>query len=149
VDQVVSAQVALAAAPSSVRSARRLLAGVGRELELSSDVLSLAELALSEVMTNAIVHGQPPITVRIDGGHGRLYVAVADADPARPRTDETRLDATGGRGLAILAAVAGDWGVDPEPGGGKSVWFTIPMAEGNLAPKGRDGAVRIGNPGSG
>jgi anti-sigma regulatory factor (Ser/Thr protein kinase) len=125
VDQVVTAEVTLPAVPSSVRAARRLLADAARELELSTDVLAIAELALSEVVTNAVVHGTPPITmcIGVDGGH--LRIVVSDADPVRPRADETRLDATGGRGLAILTTVAGAWGVESELGGGKSVWFTI------------------------
>jgi anti-sigma regulatory factor (Ser/Thr protein kinase) len=125
VDQVVTAQTPLAAVPSSVREARHLLAEVAREHQLSSDVVSIAELALSEVVTNAVVHGGPPIVLRIDVGNGHLRVDVADGNAARPRADGTRLDATGGRGLAIVAAVAGDWGVEPGANGGKSVWFIV------------------------
>src|SRR4029079_11174730 len=107
--------------------ARGFLASLTRSLELPDDTVSVAELALSENVTHAVVHGAPPIRVHVDATATRLEVSVTDAGPARPRTDESRLDATGGRGLAIVAAVAGAWGCDPDPDGpGKRVWFTAP-----------------------
>ena len=87
---------------------------------------AVAELALSEIVTNAVVHGLPPIVVQVLATPDRLRVSVSDASPAHPRADETRLDATGGRGLAIVAAVAGGWGCEPDPSGpGKRIWFSV------------------------
>ena len=69
---------------------------------------------------------EPPIRVHVDATATHLEVSVTDAGAARPRADETRLDATGGRGLAIVAAVAGAWGCDPVPDGpGKRIWFRV------------------------
>jgi anti-sigma regulatory factor (Ser/Thr protein kinase) len=123
----MTTEVSLPAVPGSVRTARRTLADAARDLELPADALSIAELALSELVTNAVVHGASPIVLQIGGGEDQLRVAVLDSGPARPRADETRLDATGGRGLAIVAAVAGTWGVDPVPGDGKWVWFRVSL----------------------
>ena len=90
------------------------------------DRLSIAELALSEIVTNAVVHGEPPIRVHVDVTATCLEVSVTDAGPARPHADAMGLDATGGRGLAIVAAVAGAWGCDPDPDGpGKRIWFSV------------------------
>jgi len=125
VDETVVAQVTFEALPSSVRAARRLLADVSGELDLSAETIAVAQLALSELVTNAVLHGTPPIVVRITAEDQYLHVGVADSDPTEPRADEARLDATSGRGLAIVAAVAGVWGVDAGRDGTKTVWFTI------------------------
>jgi hypothetical protein len=54
-----------------------------------------------------------------DGGPGLLRLPPAEPD----------LNATGGRGLAIVGTLARRWGTWPDSGGiGKTVWFTL-MAE--------------------
>jgi anti-sigma regulatory factor (Ser/Thr protein kinase) len=126
VDQRLTDQLTLTADPRSIRVARGFLTSIARELDLPAETVSVAELALSEIVTNAVVHGLPPIVVDIRATPERLHVAVTDASPAIPRADETRLDATGGRGLAIVAAVAGEWGCESNPGGaGKRIWFNV------------------------
>jgi anti-sigma regulatory factor (Ser/Thr protein kinase) len=119
-------ELTLTADPRSIRVARGFLASIARDLDLPTDTVSVAELALSEIVTNAVVHGLPPIVLQVAASPSRLEVSVSDASPAQPRADETRLDATGGRGLAIVAAVAGDWGCEPDPDGpGKRIWFSV------------------------
>jgi anti-sigma regulatory factor (Ser/Thr protein kinase) len=125
-DNLLSDHRTLRAEPSSIRAARRFLTATVSELDLSPDTVSVAELALSEIVTNAVLHGRPPIEVHVEATASQLRVTVVDADPAVPRADETRLDATGGRGLAIVAAVAGRWGCEADAAsGGKRVWFTV------------------------
>ena len=119
-------ELTLSADPRSIRVARAFLVSIARQLDLPHDTVSVAELALSEIVTNAVVHGEPPIVIAVRATPERLHVSVADASPARPRADETRLDATGGRGLAIVAAVAGAWGCEPDAvGPGKRIWFSV------------------------
>jgi len=126
VNERVTEDLDLTTDPRSIRLARGFLASVARSLDVPEETMSVAELALSEVVTNAVVHGEPPIRVHVDATASHLEISVTDAGPARPRADETRLDATGGRGLAIVAAVAGAWGCDPDPEGpGKRIWFTV------------------------
>ena len=119
-------ELILSADPRSIRTARGFLTSVARRLDLPTDTVAVAELALSEIVTNAVVHGEPPIVVEVRATVDRLLVSVADAGPALPHADETHLDATGGRGLAIVAAVAGAWGCEPDPlGPGKRIWFSV------------------------
>jgi anti-sigma regulatory factor (Ser/Thr protein kinase) len=126
VHERLTEELSLSSDPRSIREARGFLASIARELDLPGDTVSVAELALSEIVTNAVIHGRPPILVQVDATSRRLEVSVSDASPAQPQADETRLDATGGRGLAIVAAVAGDWGCEPDPdGAGKRIWFTV------------------------
>jgi anti-sigma regulatory factor (Ser/Thr protein kinase) len=126
VDERLTDELTLTADPRSIRVARGFFASIARDLDLPNDTVSVAELALSEIVTNAVIHGLPPIVVQVDATPSRLEVSVTDASPAQPRADETRLDATGGRGLAIVAAVAGAWGCEPDPAGpGKRIWFSV------------------------
>jgi anti-sigma regulatory factor (Ser/Thr protein kinase) len=126
VNERLTDELDLTSDPRSIRLARGFLAAIARELDLPTETVSIAELALSEIVTNAVIHGEAPIRVHVDATASRLEVSVSDASPAQPRADETRLDATGGRGLAIVAAVAGDWGCEPDPDGpGKRIWFSV------------------------
>lgn len=125
-DEQVTDELTLTPDARSIRLARGFLASIARDLDLPTDTVSVAELALSEIVTNAVVHGLPPIVLQVAASPTRLEVSVSDASPAQPRADETRLDATGGRGLAIVAAVAGAWGCEPDPTGpGKRIWFSV------------------------
>ena len=88
-----------------------------------------AELALSEVVTNAILHGHPPVTVRLRGTttHPRVEVRDASTDPpAFPPLEvgQEFLDElpTFGRGLGIVASSSEAWGAERD-GEGKLVWF--------------------------
>ena len=89
-------------------------------------------LAASEVLTNAIRHGQGPVVLRMWPGPEVLRVEIVDRGPAvalPPR--RRRNEAEGGWGLQIVEAVAARWGVDPvEPGPGKAVWFEVEAATG-------------------
>jgi anti-sigma regulatory factor (Ser/Thr protein kinase) len=91
-------------------------------------LISNTELLVSELVSNALIHGAAPIVLALNViGPEMLVGTVHDggADPLRFRASSP--DDTGGRGLAIIRALATSWGVWPEPGGkpGKTVWFTL------------------------
>lgn len=86
-----------------------------------------AELLLSELVTNALVHtdGGARLAVTLTRGpRTRLRVEVRDDAPYRPRPLPASDDASGGRGLFIVRALADDWGVSPLALG-KAVWFAL------------------------
>jgi anti-sigma regulatory factor (Ser/Thr protein kinase) len=88
-----------------------------------------AELLLSEVVTNALVHtgGGAVLTATLTrGGRCRLRVEVRDTSPHRPGAPRSAPDddASGGRGLLIVRALADAWGVRGEEDG-KTVWFEL------------------------
>lgn len=133
--------LALPASPSSVRRARdwatRVLNAIGRP-ELAEN----ARLAVSELVTNALMHGEPPITVHVRGTTEHPRVEVSDQSlvpPASPRLFQTDVDdeltwTTGGRGLGLVATHSIAWGADIDPRGlGKIVWFE-PSAEAHDEP---------------
>ena len=118
----------LAPGPRGATQARRWVSGVCEEIG-RSDLVENAALALSEVVTNAILHGRPPVTVRLRGTRDHPRVEVRDASPDPPAPAHTEMDqefqleiATFGRGLAIVASSSLAWGAERD-GDGKLVWF--------------------------
>ncbi|MGW7367171.1 ATP-binding protein [Streptomyces sp. NPDC054841] len=79
-------------------------------------------LCVSELATNALLHGVPPgrgYLLRLWRYEGTLRVEVHDSGDGHPDVREP--DGESGRGLLLVAAVADKWGVgEREPG--KVVW---------------------------
>lgn len=87
------------------------------------ELVDNAELGVSELATNATLHSRTPFTISVRGGvSGAVRIEVADGSPAVPQQKRHGDLAATGRGLRLLGA-AGEWGVDPAPAGGKTVWF--------------------------
>jgi anti-sigma regulatory factor (Ser/Thr protein kinase) len=92
------------------------------------DERDVAALLVSELVTNAIRHGRPPLTVRAEHNDGSLTVGVEDASSTVPvPVEDTSWDASGGRGLHLVEALADGWGVTPN-GHGKRVWFRLHLS---------------------
>ncbi|MFA1537997.1 ATP-binding protein [Actinomadura monticuli] len=83
-----------------------------------------AQLIVSELVTNALLHGEPPIVVRVvrDEADGLPVIQVEDCGDGEPCVQEESDTAIGGRGLLLVAALAEEWGTDPLTGGGKVTW---------------------------
>ncbi len=125
----------IAPEPRSVRAARAWVVTALQELG-RADLADAAELGVSELVTNAILHADPPIVVRVGGtpAHPRVEVHDTSAVPPRPRdmNDEERLLATVGRGLGIVSMYSSTWGAEVSTQG-KVVWFE-PVAEPSEGP---------------
>ena len=96
--------------------------------ELSPETLSDAELMVSELVTNAVLHGAPKITLRVRRHPPSIAVDVTDAGELQPTlpNQPPDPDAPGGRGLLIVEALSTSWGVTPaQPPPGKTIWFEI------------------------
>lgn len=105
-------------APSAARQAARQALARWRLAPLADSVL----LAVSELVTNAVRHGRPPVHLSMRCCGRRLSVAVADRDADRlPSDSMPGMSAEGGRGLAIVQAVATKTGSRRDPQG-KVVW---------------------------
>ena len=82
-------------------------------------------LAASELVTNAVVHGEGPVVVTV-WTVPAIRVEVGDSGPGTPQLLSGRGFHESGRGLLIVDAVASRWGVLPKiPGPGKAVWFEV------------------------
>jgi anti-sigma regulatory factor (Ser/Thr protein kinase) len=85
------------------------------------------ELVVSELVTNALVHGRGRIRVDLAvTAAGELRVEVHDAGPAAPVHPAIE-QATGGRGLAITRSLATGCGWDAAPDR-STAWATLPHA---------------------
>jgi anti-sigma regulatory factor (Ser/Thr protein kinase) len=121
--------LALGSGPSGVHEARRWVTGtcvdIGRP-----DLVECAEIGVSELVTNAILHGRPPISVRVRGTREHPHIEVMDSScepPVLPGADHLGDDVdfllTFGRGLDIVGRCSEAWGAEIEEDG-KVVWFT-------------------------
>ena len=92
-----------------------------------ADVAYEAELLTSEVVTNAVRHSDGMLTILIVRANESLAVTVSDNNAEVPNLPVVTPNvlADGGRGLLVLDALAGDWGIAPGPSG-KTVWFRLP-----------------------
>lgn len=115
----------LAPTPGAVADARRVLRELTGDPEAFGDTANRAELALSEVVTNALTHGRPPVCIRVSVEPGRITVTVRDDGSAPMHLRAAHLDDVHGRGLAIVASVVTAWGWERPPSGGRVVWFTV------------------------
>ncbi len=87
-----------------------------------------AALVVSELVTNAFLHGGGQIALQIDEEPGAIRVSVSDGSSVLPRRDGPgTLDARG-RGLVIVGALASEWGTQRHEGGGKQVWVRLSRA---------------------
>ncbi|MFI7138944.1 ATP-binding protein [Streptomyces massasporeus] len=99
------------------------------------EVTETAELLLSELMTNAYRHARVPagreIWARCVVTEDRVRVTVTDANGTLPIAGTASLDDESGRGLALVAALADDWGAEGREWGiGKEVWFELTLRSG-------------------
>jgi anti-sigma regulatory factor (Ser/Thr protein kinase) len=109
------------------RRARVLLAAWGL-----GEQASLGELVVSELVSNAVCHGETPIWMRLSAGGGELRVEVHDGGVGRP----VRRHASGGdecgRGLELLDGLielhGGERGVISDTAGpGKIVYVVLSL----------------------
>lgn len=97
-----------------------------------ADAAEVAELLITELVTNALVHTDQGAEVSATLASARLRVEVRDYAARRPRPYVPSADdGTHGRGLVLVQALADAWGVDAlSPGAGKVVWFELDGANG-------------------
>jgi anti-sigma regulatory factor (Ser/Thr protein kinase) len=108
-------------APGRARALVRRLEG-----HCTAEAMTDLELVVSELVTNAVMHGRGVIEVLLQPiRDGRVRGHVADEGDGRVAV-RPRADDTGGMGLRLVDAVA-RWGVHAPP---TRVWFELPRAPG-------------------
>ena len=121
----VDASLHLPADPTSARRARRFIGEFCAAAQLPADVCQTAALLVSELVTNAVVHGRTSATIEVHRPAETLRVAVVDNNPELPPIGNMPdLTAESGRGLLIVSMLAHRWGVE-RLGDGKAVWFEL------------------------
>lgn len=117
---------ALTAGPPAGETGRRFVAGQLQRWGVPPDVISVAVLLTSELMTNAVRHAAPPVCLLVALDEDLVRIEVTDSStripvPARSRPDPLT---AGGRGLWLIDTLAAEWGwrIGPD---GKIVWCTL------------------------
>jgi anti-sigma regulatory factor (Ser/Thr protein kinase) len=141
---VTTRHVRLAALPSAVPWARRILRATLRERQLEG-LLEAALLLVSELVTNAVQASArlalgdpgwlPTIALSLHITDTSLVTEVWDACPAVPALLRADLAGDRGRGLVLVDCLADAWG-HRLTDGGKVVWCKLTVPHGPPAAQG-------------
>jgi anti-sigma regulatory factor (Ser/Thr protein kinase) len=88
------------------------------------DSVGDAELLVSELVTNAVLHARSGARVDIEQVGDEIRIAVCDDSDSVPRVRHYGPDAVTGRGMLLVDRIASRWGVD-RLDTGKCVWFEV------------------------
>jgi anti-sigma regulatory factor (Ser/Thr protein kinase) len=119
-------EVTLPDGPEGASFARRAMGRAAELWRLDREMTETALLLVSELATNAIRHGTPPVRLSLRLDRDRLRVEVTDSSPALPELGHPGPDQISGRGLQIVQQLAATWGASSSPRKlGKTVWFEL------------------------
>jgi anti-sigma regulatory factor (Ser/Thr protein kinase) len=120
------AEAVLPAAPVSCRLAREFVLSV-----IGGSEDPRVALVVTELVTNAVVHGQARPVLRVAWDGQVVRIEVEDDGPGRPTLRPMSATTTSGRGLALVDQIADTWGIiEAEPdatGRRKAVWASIAL----------------------
>jgi len=108
----------------SARLARHFVRGLLEEAGRQGWV-EAATVAVTEVVTNAVLHAHTTLDVTAVVTQNQLLVEVLDHNPALPTRRSYAAEATTGRGMELVTAYTSASGVRPLGTSGKVVWFRI------------------------
>jgi CheY-like chemotaxis protein len=117
------AEIELPAELISGRKARLFLSDRLAEWRLDG-LMDTALLLTTELVTNAVIHAGSAVRVTVRRGLDNLRVEVADTGGGALHLREPGPDATTGRGLQLMEALATAWGTSAYEAG-KLVWFEL------------------------
>ncbi|WP_217141640.1 SpoIIE family protein phosphatase [Streptomyces sp. AC627_RSS907] len=109
--------------PGSVASARRFVRTALDDV--AADLMDTAQLLVSELVTNAVLHARTEVEVTVSRPEGRVRVRVGDRRPSRGLVPQHCPPYAGtGQGLSLVEQLASRCGVDSGDEG-KTVWFEL------------------------
>jgi anti-sigma regulatory factor (Ser/Thr protein kinase) len=92
---------------------------------VDASTVEVACLLISEVVANAVLHGDAPLNMTIAERADGWQLRVHDASEDCPSIRRSSPDREGGRGLMLVEMLALAWGADRTADGGKDVWFRL------------------------
>jgi anti-sigma regulatory factor (Ser/Thr protein kinase) len=110
----------------SIRSPHDARLFAQRVLDDSGCAVDAATIVLlvSELVSNAVLHGRGEVELAIDADDDAVRVHVTDGDSATvPQVRSPKPYDRTGRGMFLVDRLAQRWGVERIPGDGKRVWF--------------------------
>ncbi|MFC4036981.1 SpoIIE family protein phosphatase [Dactylosporangium siamense] len=105
----------------SVRTARQLVGTTLRRWDVPARVIDDLVLVVSELAANAVLHGRPPIQLRLRNGGTHVVLELHDTATYLPRKQRPTPDDEHGRGLQLVSSLCDRWGTRPTADG-KAVW---------------------------
>ena len=84
-----------------------------------------ATLACTEIVSNVVLHAHTDLELTVEVFEEAVRVQVRDFNPALPVQRDYGEQALTGRGMALVAALATEHGIDDVGPDGKTVWFTV------------------------
>ncbi|MGW0610223.1 SpoIIE family protein phosphatase [Streptomyces sp. NPDC002788] len=120
-------QVATWAVPADPSAVARTRKDVVAQLERwgLTDAVFVTELVVSELVTNAIRHAEPPVQLRLIHDTS-LICEVSDGSSTAPHMRRARTYDEGGRGLLLVAQLTERWGTRQSVTG-KTIWAEQPL----------------------
>jgi anti-sigma regulatory factor (Ser/Thr protein kinase) len=109
----------------SVGQARRFVSVLISDLP--EELRDAANLMVSELATNALVHASSGFDVDVDRTEAAVRISVTDQGSGRPERQSPNSSEPHGRGLQIVEALSDDWGTSSSAETGKTVWFQISL----------------------
>lgn len=116
---------------ATARLARQLTTGFltgTRTPPEAADRVEEARLVVSELVTNATLHGRGRCRLRLSSGEGTVTVEVRDDGLRLPLVRRPGRDGESGRGMAMVGRLARRMDVTAAPGGGKTVSAVLDAA---------------------
>jgi len=120
----VEDRLRLPPSPESAGRARAFVTSVLMQLG-RADLADAAQLAVSEIVANAVLHARTHMEVAVGRTDGGVRIEVSDDNPTLPALREYGGYATTGRGLGVVAMLAAELGVEQRVPIGKRVWFVL------------------------
>ncbi|MGY6026383.1 ATP-binding protein [Streptomyces spinosirectus] len=119
--------------PVAAGAARSITRTVLADWHVDQDAAQSVLLVVSELVTNAVEHALPPVTLHLyrDPAAAVVWVGVTDGGPAQDdgawASSCTREEH--GRGLVLVEVLATSHGIRPHPGGTATHWALLTVHE--------------------
>lgn len=128
----------LPSSPAATAHARAFVVGALRDWRVERDAVDDAELIVSELVTNAFLHGRAPEVVLVVADAGRVVRLEVSHDerastPAQLAPLTVAAEETHGRGLAIVDVLTSAWGVEGDEEH-RRVWAELVADRSGLMP---------------
>lgn len=120
-----TAQLDLAHDVTSPRAARRFVSATLGDWGFTDETVERSQLLVSELVSNAVLHGEGPITLTISSMRAALIrVEVSNRGEAQLVNRRAQRDDLSGRGLQLIDDLAVEWGSHTNDGH-TIVWFDL------------------------
>ncbi|MDX6326558.1 MAG: hypothetical protein QOK15_2912 [Nocardioidaceae bacterium] len=120
----------LDSAPTAAGAARRFVRAELSSWQVDDDAVEVAQLCVSELVTNALLHGGPTSDLTVELDDDVVTVLVTDSGGKdvveRATADDTEL--ISGRGLALDEVLTSAWGSE-RTAQGTTVWFELDVSD--------------------